>query len=301
MLGWHFLDADRRLQFGKRESVEAGRTYTAEGPLVLCRNGMHASIRVLDALRYAPGPIVCRVRLGGEIIHDTDKSVARSRRVLWLADATTILHEFALSVATDALCLQEARGEFTDPRSWAALEVKARWLRGEATTRELDAAGDAAWAAAETAAKAAARDAAGDAAWAAAWAAAWDAAWAAAWAAARDAAWWDAAWAARAARAAWDARAAWAARAAWDARDAWDAWAARAAGAARDAWAARATWAAGAAGAALVVFTARGAGWIAGDPLLLTTGLRDAYAAGLDIALPTGPAELGWAMSEPGP
>ena len=178
MLGWHFLAADRRLQFGERESVEAGRTYTAEGPLVLCRNGMHASIRALDALRYAPGPIVCRVRLGGEIIHDTDKSVARSRRVLWLADATTILHEFALSVATGALCLQEARGEFTDPRSWAALGVKARWLRGEATARELDAAGDAAWAAA--------RDAAGDAAWAAAWDAAGDAAKAAAWAAAGD-------------------------------------------------------------------------------------------------------------------
>ena len=200
MLGWHFLAADRRLQFGERESVEAGRTYSAEGPLVLCRNGMHASIRALDALSYAPGPIVCRVRLGGEIIHDTDKSVARSRRVLWLADATTILHEFALSVATDALCLQEARGEFTDPRSWAALEVKARWLRGKATTLELAAACAAAYAVAGDAASAR------DVAWVAARAAARDAG-AAAGAAARDAAWvaaWDAARAA-ARVAAWDA------------------------------------------------------------------------------------------------
>ncbi len=116
--------------------------------------------------------------------------------------------------------------------------------------------------------------------------AAWDA-WAA-WAAraARDA--WDAwdAWDARDARAAWDAWAAWAARAAWDAR------AARAAWDARDARAARA------ARAALTMELAALAGWIDRDPYLLTTGLRDAYGAGLDIAIPTGPTELGWAMTE---
>jgi hypothetical protein len=39
-------------------------------------------------------------------------------------------------------------------------------------------------------------------------------------------------------------------------------------------------------------------GWIDHDPLLLTTGLRDAYAAGLGIALPTGPGTLGWAMDD---
>ncbi|HAM59901.1 MAG TPA: hypothetical protein DCQ64_32605, partial [Candidatus Rokubacteria bacterium] len=38
-LGWHFLPADRRLRWGSREVVEAGQTYRAEGPLVMCRNG----------------------------------------------------------------------------------------------------------------------------------------------------------------------------------------------------------------------------------------------------------------------
>jgi hypothetical protein len=28
----------------------------------------------------------------------------------------------------------------------------------------------------------------------------------------------------------------------------------------------------------------------------LTTGIRDAYRHGLEIALPTGPEELGWSM-----
>src|SRR3990167_7589566 len=204
-LGWHFLPADRRLR-GSREVVEAGRTYRAEGPLEICENGMHASARAIDALMYAPGPLVCRVEVVGERLDAADKSCARERSVLWLADATTVLHEFACTVATDALHLAEARGARVDPRSWAAIETKRRWLRGEATDADLTAAWDAAraaaWAAAGDAARAAAWAAAGDAAWADAWAAARADAWAAAEAAARDAARdaaraaaWAAAWA----------------------------------------------------------------------------------------------------------
>ena len=109
-----------------------------------------------------------------------------------------------------------------------------------------------------------------------------------------------AAWAARAAGAARDARAAGAARdawAAWDARDAWAAWAARDAW---DAWDARDAWAAWAAWAALTIVYVRLMGWQAGEPDQYTVGIRDAYSAGLGVALPTGPATLGWAM-EPAP
>ena len=95
-----------------------------------------------------------------------------------------------------------------------------------------------------------------------------------------------AAWAARDARAAWDA---WAAR---DARAAWDARAARAAWAAWDGWAAWDAW------AALTVEYAALEKWIDHDPLLLTTGIRDAYESGLESALPTGPKVLGYAMKE---
>lgn len=113
--------------------VEAGRTYRADGPLKMCANGMHASRWAIDALAHAPGPIVCAVELRGEILHDSDKSVARERRVLWLADAARVLREFALIVATDALCEQQARGRFVDPRLMAALECWDKWLAGEAT------------------------------------------------------------------------------------------------------------------------------------------------------------------------
>jgi hypothetical protein len=39
-----------------------------------------------------------------------------------------------------------------DKRSWAAIEMKRKWLKGKATNDELAAAGDAAWYAARAAA-----------------------------------------------------------------------------------------------------------------------------------------------------
>jgi len=68
------------------------------------------------------------------------------------------------------------------------------------------------------------------------------------------------------------------AQAAWAAGDAWAAWAARDA---RD---------------ALTGWYAVRRGWTKHEPLLLTTGLRDAYAAGLVAVFPTGERELGWTM-----
>lgn len=193
-LYWHFLPADGRMTHTNK-LVEVGKTYRIEDEPVLCKRGLHASARALDALKYAPGPVVCRVTLGGTIIHGDDKSVAQERTVLAMADATDVLHEFACRCAEQALALVEE----TDPRSVEAIATKRRWLQGEATDEELAAARAAAWAA--------------WAAWDAARGVAWGAARAAAWAAARDAvqAARAAAWAARAAAQATAQAAAWAA------------------------------------------------------------------------------------------
>ena len=77
-----------------------------------------------------------------------------------------ILHEFACRCAEHALSFVESH----DPRSIAAIVAKRKWLRGEITDAELDAAWYAAMDAARDAVLAAAQDAARDAAWAAAWA-----------------------------------------------------------------------------------------------------------------------------------
>jgi hypothetical protein len=169
---WHFLKEDYRLQFGDRKRVRAGSTVRIDGEPILCERGFHASRRLIDALRYAPGPILCRVRVGGTVVESDDKLVGTERYIVWTLDTTRILHEFACWCAETAL----KQSQVTDERCWNAITIKRLWLDGYASDDELDAA------------RAAALAAAWDAAWDAARAAAWDAARDAAVAAARDAA-----------------------------------------------------------------------------------------------------------------
>jgi len=189
MLAWHFLSEDKRLGYDDGRLVKAGETLECEGEPELCSNGMHGSARLIDALKYASGPIVCRVEIEGDVIEGDDKLCGRRRTVLWMLDATRILHEFACRCAEDALTLLAQ----PDARSVAAIEAKRRWLKSEITDEEMGSAWaeawDAVWAARD-AALAAAQTAAQTAARAAAWAAARDAALAAR--AASDAAAWDA-------------------------------------------------------------------------------------------------------------
>ena len=199
---WHFVrttESGPVLRDGR--PVVVGEWSDHDGPLVLCESGLHASEDILDALRYAPGAVCCRVECDGEIVRAADKFVCRRRRVLWIVDADRLAREWALDCAERALVRERESGREPDERSWRAVEVGRAYLSGAAGSEELDAARAAAWAAAEAeaaAAAAAAAWAAAEAAWAAAdaaraaaaaWAAAeaaWAAAWAASWAAAAD-------------------------------------------------------------------------------------------------------------------
>jgi hypothetical protein len=228
ILAWHFLEetgCTRRSDgYPPPVRVEVGQTLTETRPLVMCKVGLHASIKALDALEYAPGPFVCRVRMTGLRVTDNmnvDKLCHSRRTVLAMADATELLHEFACWCAETALLRERTEGRQTDPRSWSAINAKRGWLKGAVSTRELEEAMASAWAAAREAESAAswaavksavksaasgaawvaacssareaacssARAAACSAAWAAARAAATEEARATAWVAAREAAW----------------------------------------------------------------------------------------------------------------
>ena len=172
MEAWHFLKEDKCLQFGDKTKVKPGQWLRADGELEMCHNGMHASKRLIDALFYAPGPVVCRVEVRGEIEEADDKLVARERRVLWMFDATEVLRRFARRCALDVVHL------------WNPPYVVLQYLKtGDESIRAEARA--AARGAARAAASAAAWDAARDAAWAAASAAASDASGATAWGVAR--------------------------------------------------------------------------------------------------------------------
>lgn len=156
-LAWHFVG--QTLRDGRPVPAD-GEWLVHDGPLVLCESGLHASVCPFDALSYAPGPILCRVEMGGTIRHGDDKLVAMRRRIVARVDATPILREFARACARDVLHL------------WDAPDVVRRYLEtGDETIRDAASAAASAdaWAwrdAASADAWAAARDAASAAAWA---------------------------------------------------------------------------------------------------------------------------------------
>jgi hypothetical protein len=133
MLAWHFLPADRKLRFPPYTPVVVGETLTATGPLELCSNGMHASWRAIDAMNYTAGPIACRVRLAGEMLHGHDKTCARHRDCLAMVDATILLQEFVCDCTEMYMKKRQFR-----PDNWQpALNAKRQWLRGGITDSEL--------------------------------------------------------------------------------------------------------------------------------------------------------------------
>jgi len=161
VLAWHFASA-AGLRDG-RPLPPDGVTLRHTGDLIMCERGLHASERLIDALNYAPGPIVCRVQCGGRIIREIDKLDCMERTIHWRFDATEVLQIFARQCALDVAHL------------WDMPAIVRQFLANGDETLRADArfaARNLAW---DT------TNAARDAAWAAAWAADWDAAWAADW------------------------------------------------------------------------------------------------------------------------
>lgn len=95
---WHFVG--KTLRDGRPIPAD-GRWLIHRGPIVPCESGLHASVRLIDALRHAPGATVCRVVVRGEIIHEADKLVASRRKIMWRIDATDLLYAFARQCALD--------------------------------------------------------------------------------------------------------------------------------------------------------------------------------------------------------
>src|SRR6187402_1852849 len=78
MIAYKFLVSGRVAQFSGREWPEDG-WLEAEGPLVPCRNGVHAC-RIED-LPYWLGPELWEVELGGDVLRGELKLVAERGRL----------------------------------------------------------------------------------------------------------------------------------------------------------------------------------------------------------------------------
>lgn len=161
--GYHFVGDTLR---DGRPVPADGETLIHDGPLVLCASGFHYSPDPFDALQYAPGDALCRIKAGGDVIHGDDKAVCTERTIVSRIDATEMLREFARKCALDVIHL------------WDAPDVVRQYLEtGDESLR--DVARDAAL-------RDAARGTARDAAWYATWGVARDAAWIGAWIATWD-------------------------------------------------------------------------------------------------------------------
>ena len=137
-LAWHFARADMRLGYEDGRAIVVGETLTHDGDLKLCESGLHASATIYDALKYAPGPMLCRVRLGGDIIRGDDKLAASERTVLWAFDATDVLRVFARRCALDVIHLWDAPAVVVRYLATGDPEIRAAaWDRSEEHTSEL--------------------------------------------------------------------------------------------------------------------------------------------------------------------
>lgn len=179
-LAWHFVG--NTLRDGHSVPPD-GVWLEHEGPIEICKSGLHFSRHPFDALQYAPGNTLCLVEIGGAIIEPRweDKGVCSRRKIIKRGDMAELMRYFARMQALSCI-------EHYDNPPDVVLDYL---MTGDGGIRA------AAWDAARDAPRAAARDAARaaalDAARAATWDAALDAARAAAWNAARAAALDDAA------------------------------------------------------------------------------------------------------------
>jgi hypothetical protein len=138
ILAWHFVG--KTLRDGS-PVPKNGKTLKYNGEIKLCSTGYHASVEAFDALQYAPGNTLCRVKCAGEIIDGGDKIVCSERTIIQRMDATDMLRYFA---RMQALSVMHLYPNDTDDVVFDYLMTGNEYLRAAAWA----AAGDAAWAAA---------------------------------------------------------------------------------------------------------------------------------------------------------
>ena len=178
-LAWHFTGPTLR---DGSPIPPVGHTLVFDGAIELCRSGYHWSRMPWQALRYAPGPLLHRVRVGGTIIEEDDKGVSSERTVLATIDATYLLRRFAADQALSVAHLWPMPDVVREYLT--TLDEETRKAARSAANEARNAAWNAAWNAAESAALSAAWSAAESTALSAAWRAVESAALSAAWRAA---------------------------------------------------------------------------------------------------------------------
>lgn len=174
--GWHFLASTRKLGWDQSAtSVVAGGTYSASGPINVRSKGLHIAARAIDPLIFEIGPVACWDTISGTTAslasngYLGELAAATSRTVVAIADATNVLHAWAVRCARDVISRTGSGSLYS--ACDAALTAKTGWLASTVTTGDLATARNAAiaeWSSARTGGTSRAALAAAEAAWCAA-------------------------------------------------------------------------------------------------------------------------------------
>lgn len=97
-LAWWFEPPLGVLGYGDGRAPRVGDTHTVVGPPELCHWGLHASLRVHDALIYADSVRLWRVRIGGRMRRGPDKIVGTERTYLACRNVSAMLLKYVQSV-----------------------------------------------------------------------------------------------------------------------------------------------------------------------------------------------------------
>jgi len=131
---WWFSASDC-LPHGDGRLIVVGESHSVGGDIVLCDNALHASRDPFDALTYAPGQYLYRVRCWGDVVEDDDKLGARYREYVDMRNATNTLRKFAREQALSVIHFWEA-----PPVVKEYLEAGDETLRAAACTASREAA-----------------------------------------------------------------------------------------------------------------------------------------------------------------
>ena len=145
---WFAPNNERRLEYRDGRIARVGVTHSVKGRPKLCSHGLHASIRPVDALRYAYSSKLYLVELSGDVVHGDDKVVATERTYIEYYDCDKLLCVFARRCALINI-------EKVKPYcSSADYEIILNFLKtGKGREAAGSAAKSAAWSAAESAAR----------------------------------------------------------------------------------------------------------------------------------------------------
>ena len=163
MIAFYFSNKDKKLRHGDDRQIRNGRAHKVSCDPILCRQGLHASELLIDALKYAPGEYLWLVDLKGEIKIGDDKLVATKREYIDGFDATDILREFARKTALVNIekiykhCSKKDYDLIVEYLETGNTDIQsAAWSAESAAWSAESAARSAAWSA-ESAARSAAR------------------------------------------------------------------------------------------------------------------------------------------------